>query len=214
MNDIDQNEHALPGRRARLKAFMSLKRQNTVLKAGVAAMAVVAAPVGLSMMDDDTTPEPVTLGKGTAGVDPDLTPRDLPPAGREVTAANLTTPDITGVDIIDEVLADGEDVVEDIADNLGIGEASYYGERFAGRPTANGETFDPAKMTAAHRTLPMGSKVRVTHNRTGKSIIVRINDRGPFHGNRVIDLSKAAAREIGMLRAGKAKVRLELLPKA
>jgi rare lipoprotein A (peptidoglycan hydrolase) len=90
-------------------------------------------------------------------------------------------------------------------------EASYYGKGFAGRPTANGETFDPGKLTAAHRTLPFGSIVRVTDAVTGKSVDVRINDRGPFHGNREIDLSKAAAREIGMLGAGTAKVVLETI---
>ncbi len=90
-------------------------------------------------------------------------------------------------------------------------EASYYGDAFAGRRTASGEIFDPGRMTAAHRTLPFGSIVRVTNAVTGKSIKVRINDRGPFHGNREIDLSKAAARKIGMLGTGTAKVVLETL---
>ena len=88
-------------------------------------------------------------------------------------------------------------------------EASYYGKGFAGRPTANGETFDPGQLTAAHRTLPFGTIVKVTDAVTGKSVDVRINDRGPFHGNREIDLSEAAAREIGMIGAGTAKVILE-----
>lgn len=90
-------------------------------------------------------------------------------------------------------------------------EASYYGDRFAGRPTASGERFNPEDLTAAHRTLPFGSLVEVTNVATGKSVVVKINDRGPFHGNRDIDLSKAAAREIGMLPAGTAKVQLEVL---
>lgn len=97
------------------------------------------------------------------------------------------------------------------AEVVGDGVASYYGKRFAGRPTASGERFDPAQMTAAHRTLPFGSMVRVVDERTGNAVVVRINDRGPFHGGRVIDLSRAAAEEIGMVRAGKAEVRLELL---
>lgn len=87
-------------------------------------------------------------------------------------------------------------------------EASYYGDEFAGRPTANGEIFDPGQMTAAHRTLPFGSLVRVSDADTGRSVVVRINDRGPFHGDRAIDLSEAAAREIGMLGSGTAKVSL------
>ncbi|KTR84983.1 lipoprotein [Novosphingobium barchaimii] len=86
--------------------------------------------------------------------------------------------------------------------------ASYYGHELAGNRTASGERFNPADLTAAHRTLPLGSKVRVTNPRTGDSVIVRINDRGPFHGNRLIDLSEAAAREIGIRAAGSGKVEL------
>lgn len=90
-------------------------------------------------------------------------------------------------------------------------EASYYGDEFAGRPTANGETFNPERRTAAHRTLPFGTIVRVTDALTGKATLVKINDRGPFHGNREIDLSTAAARDIGMLARGTAKVILEIV---
>lgn len=90
-------------------------------------------------------------------------------------------------------------------------EASYYGNGFEGRPTASGERFDPERLTAAHRTLAFGTMVRVTDAVTGKSVDVRINDRGPFHGNREIDLSTAAAREIGMLASGTAKVTLQVV---
>src|SRR5690606_14091170 len=96
-------------------------------------------------------------------------------------------------------------VIEDIPDGV----ASWYGPGFAGRKTANGERFDPRQMTAAHRTLPFGSKVRVS--RGGKTVVVRINDRGPFHGGRVIDLSQAAAAELGLVRAGSGHVELALL---
>jgi len=89
------------------------------------------------------------------------------------------------------------------------GVASWYGPGFAGRRTASGERFDPGEFTAAHRSLPFGSKVRVTHN--GRSVVVRINDRGPFHGGRVIDLSQAAAEDIGLRRAGSGRVELALL---
>jgi rare lipoprotein A len=89
------------------------------------------------------------------------------------------------------------------------GVASWYGPGFAGRKTASGERFDPSQYTAAHRTLPFGSKVRVTHN--GRSVVVRINDRGPFHGGRVIDLSQAAAEDLGIRRAGSGRVELALL---
>ncbi len=90
-------------------------------------------------------------------------------------------------------------------------EASYYGAGLAGNPTANGERFDPSKMTAAHRTLPFGSIVKVTNAATGKSVNVRINDRGPFHANRAIDLSTGAAKALGMLGSGTAKVTLDVI---
>ncbi len=90
------------------------------------------------------------------------------------------------------------------------GFASYYADRYHGRRTANGERFDVRKLTAAHRTLPFGTVVRVTHATNGRSVVVRINDRGPFVAGRVIDLSPAAARQLDMLRAGLVPVRLEI----
>ena len=89
------------------------------------------------------------------------------------------------------------------------GIASWYGERFAGRKTANGERFDPNKFTAAHKTLPFNTRVKVTHQ--NKSVVVRINDRGPHVRGRVIDLSRAAAQEIGIKRKGTGRVSLQVL---
>lgn len=86
------------------------------------------------------------------------------------------------------------------------GVASWYGTKFHGRRTANGEVYDMYAMTAAHRTLPIPSYVRVTHVGNGRSIIVRINDRGPFHDNRIIDLSYVAARKLGVDATGTALV--------
>ena len=77
------------------------------------------------------------------------------------------------------------------------GVASWYGQEFAGRTTANGEIFDPMLFTAAHRTLPFGTMVRVTNRNSGRSVVVRINDRGPFVRGRIIDLTPAAARALG-----------------
>lgn len=91
------------------------------------------------------------------------------------------------------------------------GVASYYGDRFHGRRTASGARFDKEAMTAAHRTLGFGTRVRVTNKANGRSVGVVINDRGPFVRGRTIDLSKAAARELGMLGTGVAPVRLEVL---
>jgi rare lipoprotein A len=91
------------------------------------------------------------------------------------------------------------------------GAASWYGPGFHGRRTANGERYDMNKLTAAHKTLPFGTRVRVTNARTGQSVVVRINDRGPFVGRRVIDLSKGAARAVGLIASGVAPVKLEIL---
>jgi rare lipoprotein A len=89
------------------------------------------------------------------------------------------------------------------------GVASWYGPGFAGRLTASGEVFDPGQLTAAHRTLPFNTHLRVTNLSNGRSVVVRINDRGPFAGGRIIDLSRAAAERIGMIASGTARVRLE-----
>ena len=91
------------------------------------------------------------------------------------------------------------------------GIASYYAEEFHGRKTSNGETYDMNDLTAAHQTLPFGSIVKVTNKATGRSVIVRINDRGPFLKDRIIDLSRAAAEKIGMIGSGTAEVHLEIL---
>jgi len=92
---------------------------------------------------------------------------------------------------------------------LGEGMASFYGAELAGNKTANGERFNPAAMTAAHRTLPMGTRLRVTNKSNGKSVVVRINDRGPFAKSRIIDLSRGAAEKISMVRSGTARVTIE-----
>ena len=91
------------------------------------------------------------------------------------------------------------------------GIASYYADEFHGRPTANGEEYDMHAMTAAHQTLPFNTTVRVTNVTTGAAVIVRINDRGPFVDNRVIDLSLEAATRLGMVAKGTAPVRLDVL---
>lgn len=91
------------------------------------------------------------------------------------------------------------------------GEASWYGPGFSGRKTASGERYNQNSLTAAHRSLPFGTTVRVTALESGKSVIVRINDRGPYSGGRIIDLSKAAAKEIGMIGSGTTEVELVAL---
>ncbi|MEM9899485.1 MAG: septal ring lytic transglycosylase RlpA family protein, partial [Pseudomonadota bacterium] len=94
------------------------------------------------------------------------------------------------------------------------GTASWYGSKFHGRPTANGERFDKRDMTAAHKTLPLPSIVRVTNLENRKSVILRVNDRGPFVNDRIIDVSEAAAQALGFRSAGLAKVRVEYVSEA
>jgi rare lipoprotein A len=91
----------------------------------------------------------------------------------------------------------------------GEGLASFYGAGLHGRPTANGERFDKEALTAAHKTLPFGTCVEVTSLTNGRSVRVRINDRGPYVAGRIIDLSEAAARQLGMISSGVSRVRLD-----
>lgn len=115
---------------------------------------------------------------------------------------------------LDESITIADPVVaeEKVYQAIGQGTASYYGRELAGNRTASGERFNPHGFTAAHRTLPLGTKLRVTNVANGRSVIVRVNDRGPFVGKRLIDVSLGAAQEIQMVRSGTAQVRLELVP--
>ena len=102
-------------------------------------------------------------------------------------------------------------LVTGCASSTSDGLASYYADKYQGHKTASGERFDTARLTAAHRTLPFGTKVRVTNLDNGRSVVVRVNDRGPFVSGRIIDLSPAAAKQLDMLRAGVVRVKLEVL---
>ena len=92
-----------------------------------------------------------------------------------------------------------------------LGMASYYHDKFHGRTTACGQRFDQGMLTAAHKQLPCGTKLRVTRRDTGRSVVVTVNDRGPFVRGRVVDLSKEAARHLGMVQRGVAPVQLTIL---
>ncbi len=94
------------------------------------------------------------------------------------------------------------------------GIASFYGKKFHGRPTASGELFDMSAMTAAHKKLPFNTLLRVTNLTNGKSVYVRINDRGPFIHRRIIDLSRAAAEQIDLIQSGTAPVEIVVIPEA
>ena len=164
--------------------FLRLKSQRQLLAVSTGALAGLAVILSLALYDDRKQPDAVRLGTGMASVE--AQPIAAARTGGGEAAAGSESP-------------------------LGTGEASFYGGELAGNRTASGEIFDPARLTAAHRTLPLGSRVRVTNASNGEDVVVRINDRGPFHGNRVIDLSSAAARTIGLLRTGTARVSLALL---
>lgn len=93
------------------------------------------------------------------------------------------------------------------------GLASWYGRQFHGKKTANGETFNMNGLTAAHQTLPLNCLIRVTNNLNGKSVVVRVNDRGPFHGSRILDLSYGAAKALDITDLGTAKVSIQRIDK-
>lgn len=107
-------------------------------------------------------------------------------------------------------LSNTPDKVYQISDII-IGEASYYADEFNGRKTANGEIFDMYKLTAAHKTLPFNTLLEVTNQQNGKSVIVRVNDRGPYKRGRILDLSYAAAKSIDMISTGVADVEIKIL---
>ena len=92
-----------------------------------------------------------------------------------------------------------------------VGVSSYYGKKFHGKLTANGETFNMYKLTAAHRVLPLGTRIKVTHLGNGRWVEVKVNDRGPFIEGRILDLSYAAALELEMVKSGTARVMIELI---
>lgn len=175
-----------------------LNRTHAAL-AALAGLVVLAVVFALALAArPEPEPDPIVLGQGRAGVmgvaltevDTTARPAEAAPPLRPGPRAPRAEPAVGSVD---------------------SGEASYYGDELRGNRTASGERFNPDELTAAHRSLPLGSRLRVTNLRTGQSVIVRVNDRGPFAGDRVLDVSEQAARRLGMLQRGTARVRLELL---
>jgi len=166
------------------------------LRHGLIALFVVLAACSTSRYkhDQDFIPRPI------------LNPDALQDA--EVKAEPLS---VLGNPASYEVLGQEYQVMTKAAGFKQQGHASWYGMKFHGHATSNGETYDVYKMTAAHKTLPLPSYVRVTRKDNGESVIVRVNDRGPFHKGRIIDLSYAAAVKLGIDKAGTAEVELETL---
>ncbi|MDO9578293.1 MAG: septal ring lytic transglycosylase RlpA family protein [Candidatus Cloacimonadales bacterium] len=107
---------------------------------------------------------------------------------------------------------EGEFSTQEQPENVSYMVTSYYGKKFHGKPTSNGETFDMNELTGAHKTLPFGTRLRVTNEDNSKSVVIRINDRGPFVKGRELDISYAAAQEIGLIAYGVKKLKVEILP--
>ena len=172
----------------------------STLRRTLLALALVA-PVTAAHPTETPAPAPAQAGFAELFDGFAQLPAKPSPAGGAVDLATIehTQPDGT----------DGADA--GAGTPLGGGMASYYGRQFDGHRTASGEAFDMHDLTAAHRTLPFGSKVRVTNAATGASVVVRINDRGPFSRGRLIDVSRAAAERIGLIAPGSGRVTLTLL---
>lgn len=206
-----QNPYRTPtaGRRTRIaRRILRLRhdvRRYRRASAALGAFAVLCLLVtGLALAAD---PGPTPLGRGVAGVeryDP-RTPAD--PLGSGAVIVELPDGYVPPAPPKEEP-AIGEALVRKL---LGEGAASYYHDALEGRSTASGQPYQPDQLTAAHRSLPFGSRVRVTNLANGRAVVVRVNDRGPFARGRVIDLSRAAAAHIGLLARGHGKVRLELV---
>jgi rare lipoprotein A len=144
--------------------------------------------------DQDYTPKPIDDVLSL----PEPTPKDEPRS-------------VLGNPKSYKVLGKTYEILSDASTYKERGKASWYGMKFHGHRTSNGEMYDVYQFTAAHKTLPLPSYVRVTRVDTGKSVIVRVNDRGPFHSERIIDLSYAAAAKLGINKAGVAEVEVEVL---
>lgn len=189
-----------------LKDMFSLARTTRILLAIAAAFLLNACTTGGGdsqsdryAMRHDAPPD------SDSGLDPDNI-ADAVPVDEPRTAAGNKSPYT--------VLGETYEVMPESNGYEEIGKASWYGKKFHGYKTSNGETYSMYQMSGAHRTLPIPSYVRVTNLDNGRSGIVRINDRGPFHSDRVIDVSYAAAVKLGMIGSGTARVKVEAITPA
>lgn len=177
------------------------------------------APGSFADTASSATSSAVDAAAQAGGIDPGLRHRQLNDDGSLLSM--ITTTPSSDDDTADGAADDSDKTASrapfravDVSDFLQVGRASWYGGGFHGRRTADGSRFNMNAFTAAHRTLPLGSYLRVTNQANGKSVIVKINDRGPYARNRVLDLSYAAAKVIGVIHAGIARVKLEGLSPA
>ncbi|TYB49983.1 septal ring lytic transglycosylase RlpA family protein [Actinomadura chibensis] len=185
------------GAAAAVLAVSAFALVKTDRPANSAAAAQAAPPTSLGDLPRD---EPSRASRGGTR-SPEPSPS--PPAPKKKTKSAKTEPDSTAAELAAPKKKQQYKVVQS-----GSCQASYYWE---GQMTASGESFDPSELTAAHKTLPMGTKVRVTNKNNGRSVIVRINDRGPYAGGRCLDLSKAAMQKVGGTGSGVIPVRYQVL---
>lgn len=174
---------------------MSVTRIALLLLAGLLLSGCSLLPFGGRGANDDYAPSPDEIPEDVLNT-PDAVPTGEPPS-RNGNPKNYT------------VFGETYSVMRSAAGFKQRGYASWYGKKFHGRNTANGERYDIYGMTAAHKTLPLPTYVRVTNLGNGKTVVVRVNDRGPFHSDRIIDLSYAAAAKLGIIGHGTAKVEIE-----
>jgi rare lipoprotein A len=168
--------------------------------AGLTTAGAVVLPVLARELEPESVRESVDLALNSA-IEAEALPAESLPSDSLPAAEPVAPP----------VKAEPPKPPAPVVVSVSTGEASWYGPGFFGNRTASGEVLRPGTLTAAHRTLPFGTKVRVTNLWNGRSAVVRINDRGPFHGARVIDLAHGAANQLGLVASGVAKVKLEVL---
>lgn len=173
--------------------------KNTFFLLAVLFVGVMSSLLGTASADSNIKPAVLNAAQDTTQQDIALMPDAVIAPERLHRAANLSYK-VKGVRYYP---------VREVRPFSQEGKASWYGKAFHGRKTTSGERYDMHEMTAAHPTLPIPSYVRVTNLANDKSVIVRINDRGPFHGKRIIDLSYAAAKKLGYVNRGVANVRVE-----
>ncbi len=170
----------------------------------VAALTGCAMPPNANVADGNGNPAKDALRTASAAAADDE-------EGKQASfdSALATMPPADTDDAKRASLADAKPIdAADVSDFRQTGRASWYGRDFHGRRTANGERFNMNELTAAHRTLPLSSYVKVTNQSNGKSVVVKINDRGPFKRGRVLDLSYAAAKVIGLVKSGTGRVKI------
>lgn len=170
--------------------------------AGLTTAGAVVLPVLARELEPESVRESVDLALNSA-IEAEALPAESLPSE--------SLPEAEPVPVPAPVKAEPPKPPAPVVVSVSTGQASWYGPGFFGNRTASGEVLRPGTLTAAHRTLPFGTKVRVTNLWNGRSAVVRINDRGPFHGARVIDLAHGAANQLGLVASGVAKVKLEVL---